>query len=58
MKRLMALIPCQKTIACNTHMMAKQIQPRCDRPRNAPVVSEESDGQNFSATSIRALAAR
>ena len=54
----MALMPCQKTIACSTHMMAKQIQPRCDRPRNAPVVSEESDGQNFSATSIRALAAR
>ena len=54
----MAFIPCQNTIACSSHMVAKQSQPRCDRPRKLEAVSVDSEGQNFSSTSISALAAR
>lgn len=57
-KRLMAFMPCQNTIACSSHMVAKQSQPRVDSPRKLLLVSEEREGQNLSRTSIRAFAAR
>ena len=54
----MAFMPCQNTIACSSHMVAKHSQPSVDSPRKLLLVSEAREGQNLSRTSIRAFAAR